>query len=542
MPNDRFICLHGHQYWINGEVVFNSEDTDVDGTYRTIFGPSIPYRYRVWRNCNRNQQLALRRLLGCIEPETPGADAQIRANQVLFIAQHLPHDLDELAPLYEDFFADYTNYRDEVETHLNDVHPKRELRIKAFNELIAEGKLEDQSHKVDRHVQAKVKTAEKAKYVRDLERQKYPRMIFDLKIPASLVGSQLIAVYKAAMAENPLSLPNANISFIKSPDPNALADAFRRIYDPPKQMEFICFSDDAGMSVRLHGRVYYILTDISSADASYTPALFHQCKKITPPRHQEEFQLLIDQCEMPMKIKDQNQPHISVKLKPRQPVLYSGSGVTTLANTRANMNIARAFAIALAQGRVQTPEDFVQIAREAGYIITITVCEHFEDFQFLKHSPVRDTNGEWQPLLNPGVLMRASGMCYGDLPGRGPLEPRALAFQRGLLQGAYPYASFSLLDAMWQCVGQGPVAVEAAKEFAFKVTKDSYPPFRVDESSLALRYRLEPAELDYACELLSRCGYGYSINCSALEKIGLKDYDLPTTDYEELPHHFHAHV
>jgi hypothetical protein len=312
-----------------------------------------------------------------------------------------------------------------------------------------------------------------------------------------------------------------------------MEEAFNNLYQARPDLEFVCFGDDGTFSVRIGTRIFRFNSDISSADCSYTPALFHLLEQLFPEKARHLARRLTRQCMLAMKIRDCNDRRRCVVLKPRMPVLYSGSTLTTIINTLANFLIAIAISEALAAGQITCPNDIILAVRRAGYVITLQTCEEFEDVQFLKHSPVRDTAGNWKPMLNFGVLMRASGMCFFDLPGRGPLLPRALAFQRGLLQGAYPYANCKLLQSLWKGVGDGPVEVAAKKEFAYKVMHaETYPPYTVDEDSFALRYRLTRVELDYLCELTSNYSVGYSINTTAVGKILMKDYDLSTAEYK----------
>lgn len=540
VPNGRFRCLRGHQYFVNGEVIFTSQDKDVDGTYRTFGGPVFSLAWKTWRKCNLNVRYALRRLLGVIEPETLGADAFIRDSQEANILRMRQFFVQNVAPLYQTHFLLYTNARDEIEKHLNDPHPKRALRNQAYTNLKEEGKLEQSdSNFVDRHVGGKLKTAEKAKSVVDETKQKYPRMIFDLKVPASLIGSEVMSLLKQAMADNPIITDMSRIQFIKTPNPFILKRAFQELYDTEYILDFICFSDDSAFTIKLADGIHYCMADISSADASYTPELFELLFHLVPASMQDDVRRLIEQCKMPMKIRDCNDPKIYVLLKPLFAVLYSGSTLTTAINTLANFLIALAIEEGVRNGSIQTIADIQQAIRRIGFLVTISECRHYEELQFLKHSPVRDTLGNWQPMLNFGVLLRASGMCFGDYPGRGDLKQRILAFQRGLLQGAYPYTSCQLLDAMWQAVGQGPVSIEAAKEFKYKVDNDSsFTPYRVDESSFCRRYDLNPVEFAYLTELVSNYSYGYAINTSAVEKICLKDYELATATYSEPSYFF----
>jgi len=541
--NRRFVCTAGHQYFVDGEIKFDSIDLNVDFTYRTLFGPIFSAAWDTWRDCNYNRSLAARRLLGCIEPTIPGEDALIRNNQALFIETH-KEIIYKLRSDFAEYFADYTNPRDEVALHVHDPHIKRELREHTYDEMHEDGKIEDSTgHWTRKTVKAKLKKAEKAKFVRDPKDGKLPRMIFDVGCSASLLGSELMARAKKAFDEVPLQLDNAHIRFVKSPNPFSLEEAFKELFACEDDLTFVCFSDDSAFAIRIGGRVFYCEGDISSADASYTPALFEAEEGIYPDHCKSVAQRLTDQCRLPMKIADCNDPKKYVILKPLMPVLYSGSTKTTFINTLANYFIAVAIAEALQRGDIHADTlsaDITRVVRAAGYVYKVKVHEDFEQMQFLKHSPVLDTDGSWRPLLNPGVLLRASGMTFGDLPGSGDLSVRAAAFQRGLLQGAYPYATFRLLQSMWKAVGQGEAHLEAKREFEYKVVgDDKYPKYVVDEESLMRRYKITAHEMDVMCELAEH-GVGYSIRSSGFEKMLIADYDLIAQDYKH-PNFFFSH-
>lgn len=51
-------------------------------------------------------------------------------------------------------------------------------------------------------------------------------------------------------------------------------------------------------------------------------------------------------------------------------------------------------------------------------------------------------------MLNMGVFLRAAGVVSGDLPGRGPIAARAVAFTHALLTCMWPNTHFPMLDAM----------------------------------------------------------------------------------------------
>jgi hypothetical protein len=530
--NNRFRVRKGHQWFINGMVEFpRGNDRDIDGNYRTLFGPVVAAEWQTWRDCNESRRGALTRLLGTIEPHIPGYDALLRANQQRFINQHI-QTWKIYSTLLIPYFEELQDVDDYIRLHYADPHPKRELRIAAYDDMHIDNKAHSTVGTHTRKtVKFKLKTKEKGKGGRE---KKVARGIFDIGVSGSLLGGGLNEMLKQALFEQPLYYRGGRIRFVKSPNPNVLSCVFNELISDQFVVDFICFSDDACFNF-FDGRCWRkINLDISKADASYTPRLFKLHKQILPKRLRPLSQRLTDQCRLPFKIRDCNEPKRCVILEPLAPVLYSGSTDTTAINTLANMCIAMALVDAQAENRL-TIDTIEQVCFDAGYKVTFQVCHCIEDMQFLKHSPVRDVCGNWQPMLNIGVLLRASGMCHGDLPGRGDIRERALAFQRGLIHGAYPYTDFTLKDCMQSAVGVGSVTTAAADEFAYKVTNDKYPTYIVDNVSFCRRYGISAIDFEFMCELFYHFSYGYSINTRATAAILKKDYDLDVTDTYSYP-------
>lgn len=189
-------------------------------------------------------------------------------------------------------------------------------------------------------------------------------------------------------------------------------------------------------------------------------------------------------------------------------------------------------AVSIAEQTINCEADIQAAAELAGYIVTVELAEQFEDLSFLKHSPCLDVHGEWQPVLNLGVLLRMSGVCKGSLPGRGELAARATAFQRALLQGAYPRTSFPLIDMM-----KGSVAGEdsrlddvmkkaIAPQLEYKVTNPSLEQHRFTSEDIFRRYQLDIAEIEELTELLGTMTVGQYYASPAADKILYKDYGL----------------
>lgn len=487
-----------------------------DGAYRTVFGPAVAHNGVTYCKCNACESLALRRLTAVRVDY--GTEYYLQWQQQVFHEDPRVQELfQRIATSYTPYFNDYSTLIEEARLHHADPHPKKVLRMHAWKELVQNsvaGRLWLRS------VKYKLKRIEIAKP------GKYGRMIGDLGVAASLQGFMLTHALKTAQDSETFHFDGGYAKFIKSPDMAALTAAFNDLISPPGNFVFIFFSDDACYSYRdATGRVHMFNLDISSCDASHGPAIFNRLEQLVPdgtPR--ADMRVLIDQCRLPIKITDVADRRRYVTLKPRSPRLYSGSTITTAINNVANLSII--MAIRLNPGL--TP---VQAAAKAGYIITVDECTIPEDLQFLKHSPVlrADATG-YAPLLNLGVILRLSGTCKGDLPGRGDLEARAAAFQGALIHGVSTHARYQFIDNMRR---QYP-APTASTPLATAVSNnlsDSYietnntEVVAFDNASLFERYRLTVTDIE---EILgfSNGRIGYTYGGSALSKVLTKDYGL----------------
>lgn len=512
------------EYFINGEVQF-PKSIKPDGTYRTKFG-GASHNGVVYADTNHNLRYAVRRLLGKRVPEVPGRHEELLRKQSQFIERQgeLKRLLKEL---YERHFDTYTDSETEAREHYKDPHPKRVLREQCFGEMVEDNTITDSESPLAKSVWWKIKKNEWAKP------KKKPRAICDLGVACSMRGFRITNFLKEAQNDNPLSFLGGHFVFCKSPDPFALARHFEALRNPPGRFYFLYFSDDSCLAIRnpLTGEVDFYNLDISSCDASHGPDIFQFLEDIMPigwPKH--DVQILVDQLRLPLRVRSRDDPTIKMYINHKHPILMSGSTLTTAVNNIANLLIGVSL-VSNYSGRLYQGEnpEMVAAAAEAGYILTgCTPLTCFQDVQFLKHSPVRDVYGAWHPMLNLGVLIRASMTCNGDLPGRGPLKQRAEAFQRGLLSGAYPYTRFQILSKMWSAVGVGHI--EKSDTFDWKVVWDGkYQPYVLDDEDVKIRYRLDQAEYDDLLSFAQLPVFHY-MHSDGVTKVLEKDYGLATTE------------
>lgn len=454
---------------------------------------------------NLNLRYAMRRLTSVRKPETPLLHAQLKKQQAQFVTAHL----DEIDALYfskcREEFGDYKGMEEECRLHHDDPHPKKALRIQAYRELLETGLIHKRLWLTS--VKYKMKKDEWAKIL------KYARMIGDLGVAASLQGFRLTKFMKLTQTHS-FKLFGGVAQFISTPKASVLHEVFEKMYNPPGAFYFAMFSDDSILAVRDKGVVRWYNLDISGCDSSHGPTIFSALLNIVPNQFRDDLLRLVEQCELPIIVSSSDGKH-KIKLKPAHATLYSGSTLTTTINNWANFLII----YSIARGGDFSPAGISASAKRCGYIVTVEVCDCFEDVQFLKNSPVKDAAGTYRPVVNLGILLRSTGVCRGDLPGRRkvPLKERARIFQSALLQGMYPRVHFNLLDNMKRTAGSVDTAVAdqiREKHFKYKIElDDSYPIFSVRDEDLYRRYRLSDFEIEQLNSELGSATFGDHLSC-----------------------------
>lgn len=521
---------------MDGQLSFPPGLDRPDGFYRTVFGPSVSTNARIYARTDHNLRLAFRRLTSVREPDRPGFHATLFKNQEKFLKNEKTKKfLKNVSQTFVSYFDSYSGAYQEALDHHADPHPKRDLRIQGMTNLLDQNIAGDHTSRWVNRLEVKIKPEEWAKD------DKYGRVVGDFGVEASLLGFRLTDILKVAQNLEPVYVNGGEIHFCKTPAASALSLHFAHLLDPPGRFYFVYFSDDSCLAIRRpDGRVDRYNLDISTCDASHGPHMFRAYVKLFPKGLAREDALrLVRQCELPIRIHSMVDRRRFVDLRCKRPLLYSGSTITTSLNDLACTLIAYSISCIEYTGALDAngvSQEIVNAAANVGYVLT--GCEplaEFEDVQFLKNSPVLGDDGKWHPMLNFGVLLRASGVCRGDLPGRGDLRARAEAFQRGLLQGCYPRTDFEVVDAMKQAVGSGPVceSPEITTLLAYKVGDQDLDRYRVDPESFCRRYRLTSLEYtELLCDFATS-GYGFAYNGSSVDKILFKDYGLHTVEHSD---------
>lgn len=465
----------------------------------------------IYGNTNESVAVAMRaRMFACRIPPTSWSrgrlewDQLLSSNQKASVAMHY-NLLREHSRQYHDHIQ-FTDLLQEVTEHHDDPHPKAKLRIRAFEEeLLVYGFKSSHWGKND-YVTAKLKKDELAKT------GKAPRVIVDLGVPMSLVGFRLTKFMKNIFAE-PLYIHGGVAQYCDKPSHDALKHHFHQLHSPDLKFHFVFFSDDSCWAVRTatrHMRRFNV--DIKSCDVSHR-STFQLLYAVVPVMDHPVLDALIAQLSKKIVIRDVNEYKRKVVIQFDGPTLFSGSTLTTVLNNLAQWLAASCLKV---DDLEVDPERAISEAYDrAGFMVTIDEVS-FAEVQFLKHSPVYDTNDQLRPVLNLGVLLRASGTCRGDLPSGPSFEERARTFQSGLVQGMYPYTRFTLVNRL-----RGrPTEAHTNKHVVS--TAES---FTVSDDALYLRYSLTQAEIDELNDIFGTASTGDFVSLTAIDKILALDYD-----------------
>lgn len=432
---------------------------------------------------------------------------------------------------FAEALCDMPDFLTDVYAHIADPHTKRNLRIAGGQQLIDDGELAAGSWVPRQTVKVNVKRNEWAKIKKGAVSM--PRTVFDLGITSSLAGYRITKLLKQAMVA-PISVEGHEFEFCATPSFETLTSVFGKLITPPSKSYFVYFSDDACWAYAdKGGHVHRYNVDISKCDISHTGALFDELLALTPPEGKENMTRLIEQLRSGVTVQSPEDKAIKFKLRPAtgEPMLLSGSTLTTLVNNLANVLIGECLNRCADQGALGE-KDLIAAVAQAGYVITLERCDNIEQVQFLKHSPIMTDTGDYAPCINYGVALRASGFCNGDLPGRGDFNTRARKFQHELLQGMFPYCTSGFIEAMKGAThGHQSLGARADAQIA-KLTQSKHADYTerptttfLDESH-ARRYGVTCAAMDSFVEICARMGPGDTVDHPVGRAILALDYGV----------------
>lgn len=557
-----------------------------DSTYRSVVGTNFSTSGVILGNTNHNVQTALGRLTSHRFTELPKLldlnkvlreatdeyvcqEDRIRACYSVYLAN--PTDAvfhAEVKPFVkyaEDFllYLQETNVKDPWKTdtiknlmhhtflhyitsliwaidHVDDPHPKRDLRMDTLVDLFkgSDPKAMPLAARLWlRKVLYKMKKDEIAKP------GKWARMIGDMGVAASLQGFGVTDLLKAYQCrpDNEVryhEVENFRIYVCKSPDFELMLEVFRELIHPSSQGTFVIFSDDSCASIRFGDEVTFGNLDISGCDSSHGPHIFAQLVATAPLHLQADLQVLVEQCQLPFEVRNVDCPKQKVVFRDKNghPSLYSGSTLTTCINNFANILIALQCIKDFQAGLITRFSQLAVSAAKVGYVVTIQECNEPEELQFLKHSPLLNSEGERIPVLNLGVLLRSAGVCKGDVPGPKSIHPviRGAMFTNALLDGMCTTTTCDIDQAMRQQV-QGYLPDETMRAFARKhlpyfesvaPPKTAIKPHVIPLESHAKRYGIDPIQFQILVDYIQCSEHLAKIGCPAVDRVLEMDYGL----------------
>jgi len=396
-------------------------------------------------------------------------------------------------------------------------HPKQKIRKQALEELDSQGYLyAPREIYMDRDIQAKLKLAEWAKPL------KYGRIIADFGTPASIRAGWLIEIMKGFMndmANTPaMAASNGRCVFVKTGNLDSLTRVFQEALE---ENIFHFHSDDSRGTFMTAEGPLWIDFDISACDSSQGPHVFQTLAHLVPERYKDDILALLTQCQQIAAI---GYGEGKYKIVPEWYFEFSGTLLTTFLNNIASLTVGMQLMSIPTGNRLETIERVRQVLLNCGWVLEMSVCEIFEDCQFLKCSPFYSDNGRYDVYMNLGVIMRAIGQKHGDLPGSKKvcIEDRAVEFNSQLISGFRHCGDTSLYRLLVAKFGVSlPVYTNANRLFL-----DSTVTGLAMDISICARYRIELGDYHELLSLIEFAGYGDIIDCKASQAILQKDYGL----------------
>jgi hypothetical protein len=416
----------------------------------------------------------------------------------------------------------------------NHTHPKFKERLRAVLEW-----QEDSSIGADnlRKVEGKFKQWESAKP------GKYGRLFVSLGVQAAIYCPIIPTVMKEAMSTGWVRLTNQCqervltqettlwCQFVGSPTKAELTQLFREVYEKslvPYTVIFVVFSDDAIMLHNDGNCIRKSNVDIASCDQSIGPAMFalgaiFQAKLGFDP---DRSKILIRNCRAEMAVYNPANRQEYATFRPKVPCLYSGTVLTTPTNTIGSLCIGVSYLLGVVDGW-----SIEKAASMVGFAVTNDECPHFEDLQFLKHSPCLDSQGDWHAVLNITTVLRRYGQYKGEPPAGFPnnWEDRWCEVNAGLARTQSTPVVAALLERFPPRISK----TKAEHLFDHYLLDSIYADavgdtsIQLDVNSYCLRYRIPVADLDDLCSLLRGVEFGSVITHDVLNLMFAKDYGLP---------------
>jgi len=520
----RFSCVGKNVFLANDfDVIFDPDPSFVSKEYRTVGGPSFSCKSNMYRVDARGIRGAVRRVTCAREPDKLWLHEDLVLNQYEHVGPEQPW-LSQWLLWYKhglrQRLIDLSDSDEERSKWVEEAHPKRLLRRRARMDIDYDGRQGD--FKYLRSIDYKCKSGEL------LPNNKYLRAVGDCTTHGSLkLGyymKEVKAQFEEGYREGPLTL-----RFVKSPDLDELRQTFADLIQPPTPVYAVYFSDDACVSVKCSDGVLNVNSDLSAADGSNYAPIFDLLREAmsVDSRFDRDVHGAFKQLETVCVITNPEKGKQKVKLTPyKDPILYSGSVLTTSVNNQANTVIMIRFSkFHYFEGMTKqlAIEGLERAAWECGFILKCEVCPTYHHIQFLKYSPCINTSGSLEAVKNLGCAMRGYGTVIGDYPGRSRmgLEKRIRTFNSEVIRSRQHDGNHVISDAFRHHIVRDRVAI--SKTYMEEMVTGRQLGY-VDSNELAIRYGLSSCALEELAGMIIIAQPGEIIAGPMLDVIFAKDY------------------
>lgn len=390
--------------------------TITDNTYYTLYGPLFYNEDLQYPGSGPLELRAgLTSLLQVRKPEFPGFHGELFSSQRNIHRRFRPslHKLLKHMKLH----YDTSSVDAEHTAWLLQLHPKRRLRINAHTEYIRSGGLVIEKG----YVSFKLKNGE-------LLPAGKKRGIVDIGLLTTNLTGFIVDNIKAAFAV-PFTINNCEFHFIKTAEVSNVKQLYDRIMTSDKPVFGLHGDDSVGCYDCTDGRIFFN-ADISKCDGSHGAPVITTLHALLSKLVQDTglgpyLDRAFAALSLDLKYANPKNRSENIKYRFKQPRLFSGSVLTTITNSFANLLIGLAVSLGGQVTKAQFKDHFEACARSVGYIVTIHCCACVEEMQFLKMSPVKTVNGNFVPIMNLGAWIKNFGVFKGDLPGRGDVYKRS---------------------------------------------------------------------------------------------------------------------
>lgn len=507
---------------------FDYFDCNEESAVKTYFGPHYLHSGVVYGHSSCNYEMMMRRQFALRMDR--GYDDWLRGSQeYVHIIEGYAEWLDAVKSRVEKLAPD-CDIQTLLYEYVHRPHPKRLLRIRAYEQLKMEGLLEDyEAYCIC--VTFKLKIPEFAKP------GKYPRVIGDFGVCGSILGGFLLEYAKKAFID-PIEVNGLVLVFVPCPSTPALMQVFRDLVYSNKTTLYL-FSDDFCFAFTLPGgRRVMTNGDISKCDCSIGDPVFEIAKEALSSEGMEELAAaVIAQCKKPCILRDRDFRKI-LAVQPLYHTVSSGTVLTTFLANIATSLIGLSMNAVLCHLTDESSDAEIQAVLEtgaafAGFSVTFEICKTYHNLQFLKHSPCMAEDGLLYPVLNLGVVLRSLGQKDGHFEHKSyaDFERRAEQFNSGVVKGFCHMGNHSFHTVLRNRFN-APSAPVYKNYFSmelkdYEVLKTPY----ITDDELITRYisldkRLELTDYHELLMLTNSARFGDAIDCLASRVILKSDYGL----------------